>query len=72
MNFIITVSKRGNSSTGRRPRGGRDTQMRNGNIIADLVGSTRQLGTTTGNAGPRKWLGALNEGTQEDGIDRSR
>jgi hypothetical protein len=59
--FIISVGRRGSSSTGRRPRGGSDMQTRNGNlIIADLVGSTRHarhLGTTTGNAGPRKQLG---------------
>jgi hypothetical protein len=55
---------------GRKLRGGSDIQTRNGNlIIADLVGSTRRvrlLGTTTGNAGPRR----QSRGAQEDGIDR--
>jgi hypothetical protein len=44
-------------------------------IIADLVMSTRHaryLGTTTENAGPRKWPVGHNGGTWEDGSDRGR
>jgi hypothetical protein len=40
-----------------------------------MVESTRHarhLGTTTGNAGPRKRLGGHKRGSQEDGSDRRR
>jgi hypothetical protein len=66
----------GGSNTGTRLRGGRDMQTRNVNlIIPELAGSTRHarhLGTTTGNAGLREWLGVHNGRTQEGGRDGGR
>jgi hypothetical protein len=50
---------------------GGDSPTRKGNIIiADLVGSTRHLGTTKGNAGPRKRLAGLRriKGTEAGGL----
>jgi hypothetical protein len=47
-NFVSTVGRRGRRSMGRRLRGESAMQTRNANlVIADLVGSTRHLWTTT-------------------------